>query len=389
MNYLCIDTEFTVGNWKAGQGGDPFDPKNRLCLVGLLSSLDNKPQAYKIEYDLEPFGSNLKIIQEQIDKHSLLVLFNAKRDLHWLRRYGLIFSDKTIWDVQLCHFIHMGQSNPYPSLNEVGEFYNLGQKDDRIETEYFANKIDVDQIPLDVLTPYLERDLILTRDCFLKQETGTTGQQRRLLRLCNIDLLILEEIEWNGLDYDVQGSKEKAEQVRKEICDLDDVLASLVGTSDINWNSTDHCSAVLYGGSIKSSIRVLDGVYKSGKKMGQPKYSIQHVERQFVRLIDPLDKTELEKDGYWSTAETVLRELRPRGKAKTIIECLLKRSKLEKLVGSYFEGIPKQLETMGWGLRIHGTLNQCVAATGRLSSSKPNLQNNPPEINLLFRSRYE
>jgi DNA polymerase I-like protein with 3'-5' exonuclease and polymerase domains len=354
----------------------------------LLSSLDDQARSYKIEYDIEPFGPNLKIIQEQINKHDLLVLFNAKRDLHWLRRYGINFSHRRIWDVQLAHFIITGQEEPYPSLNGVANYYNLGQKDDLVENEYWSKRIDTNEIPLAILIPYLYLDLQLTRDCYVKQLEGISARQLTLLNLCCYDLLILEEIEWNGLDYDLEKSKEEAEQIRAEISGIDNVLSSLVGFSDINWNSGDHCSAVLYGGSIPWITRVVDGVYQSGKKEGQPKYRIQKSERQFVRRVDPLENTALDKEGFYSTAEGVLRSLKANGETKRIIDLLLERAKLDKLVSSYFEGLPKQLQTMGWERRIHGTLNQCVAATGRLSSSKPNLQNNPKKVDKLFVSRY-
>lgn len=391
IKILVIDTEFTVGNWKKGQGGDPFDPRNKLCLVGCLSMGGGTAKAYKIEYDDEPFGESLAELQSLINEHDLLVLFNAKRDLHWLRRYGIKFQDKRIWDVQLVHFIITGQENPYPSLNGVADYYNLGQKDDVIQTEYWDKGIDTNEIPLEKLVPYLHQDLTLTGNCYEKQQVDLKDNpaMHRLVVLDNIDLLILEEMEWNGILYDLEESQRKAEQVRDEILALDNALTTLVGDYPINWSSDDHRSCILYGGSITSKSRVVDGLYKTGKKAGQPKHRVVLQEYRFDRLINPLNRTELNKDGYWSTAEPILRQLKAYGKAKDIIAILLGRSKLEKVVSSYFDGIPKICGSMGWGNTIHGTLNQCVAATGRLSSSKPNLQNNPKEINLLFRSRFE
>ena len=57
---------------------------------------------------------------------------------------------------------------------------------------------------------------------------------------------------------------------------------------------------------------------------------------------------------------------------------------------TYYQGLPKLITEMNWEYgKIHGQLNQCVARTGRLSSSKPNLQNFDSEIKNLFGSRYE
>ena len=46
------------------------------------------------------------------------------------------------------------------------------------------------------------------------------------------------------------------------------------------------------------------------------------------------------------------------------------------------------METKGWDGSIHGQFNQVVARTGRLSSSAPNMQNTPPELDKLLVSRY-
>jgi hypothetical protein len=56
----------------------------------------------------------------------------------------------------------MGQETPYPSLNEVAAYYELGQKDEVIEQEYWSKQIDTDEIALDILSKYLGTDLILT-----------------------------------------------------------------------------------------------------------------------------------------------------------------------------------------------------------------------------------
>ncbi len=389
-NYLVLDTEFTVGSWLKGEGGDPFDPKNKLCLVGCLTD-DNLVQTYKVEYDDSPFGDALAAIQQQVDSVDLLILFNAKRDLHWLRRYGIQFQNKRIWDVQLAHFILGGQEEPYPSLNGVSEYYKLGQKIDVIYEKYLSKKIDIDEVPLDELVPYLHQDLYLTRDCYSKQlnDPRLNESNHRLIVLTNIDLLILQEMEWNGIVYDVQESKKRAETIREEISLLDASINDLVGGVPVNWNSGDHVSCILYGGTISVDRRVENGVFLTGKKAGQTKYRIEKEEYKFPRIVTPLKKSELAKDGFWATSEPVLQQLKAYGKAARIIDCLLKRAKLEKLVSSYFEGLPKIMASHGWGTTIHGTLNQCVAATGRLSSSKPNLQNNSKEVEKLFRSRYE
>lgn len=85
----------------------------------------------------------------------------------------------------------------------------------------------------------------------------------------------------------------------------------------------------------------------------------------------------------------MLKGLKAKGKAKQIIDASLRLSELSKLRGTYYEGIPNKFEEYGWEDNlVHGQLNQCVAVTGRLSSSNPNLQNNPSESKECFVSRY-
>jgi hypothetical protein len=70
----------------------------------------------------------------------ILVGFNIKFDLHWLRKYGINFVGKRVWDCQLVHFILTGQQDTYPSLNSVAAYYDLGSKLDVVATEYWNNK---------------------------------------------------------------------------------------------------------------------------------------------------------------------------------------------------------------------------------------------------------
>ena len=107
------------------------------------------------------------------------------------------------------------------------------------------------------------------------------------------------------------------------------------------------------------------------------------------RLVNPLKGSELEKEGFFSTDEQTLKSLKGSKKAKDIIELLLQRAILEKRLTAYYKGLVDLRKDMNWNEgQLHGQLNQCVARTGRLSSSKPNLQNFDGEIKTLFRSRY-
>ena len=60
-------------------------------------------------------------------------------------------------------------------------------------------------------------------------------------------------------------------------------------------------------------------------------------------------------------------------------------AKLDKLVDTYFLGMPKKIEEYGWSDSfIHTNLSSCVTKTGRLASGKPNLQNIPSPNKICF-----
>ncbi len=81
--------------------------------------------------------------------------------------------------------------------------------------------------------------------------------------------------------------------------------------------------------------------------------------------------------GELSTDASVLEKLRD---AHPIVDALLSWRELDKLNSTYLEALPKLVDPRDG--RVHTTFNQTVAATGRLSSSNPNLQNIPVRSDL-------
>ena len=389
MNYTIIDVETTISN-----KGNPFDQNNSLCLVGTTSTpYNNSPQSiYIIEFDAQPYKNNLENLQLSLDSTDILVGFNIKFDLHWLRKYGIRFNTKRIWDCQLVHFILTGQNKPYPSLNEVAEHYGIEQKLDTVKEEYWNNGINTPNIPKDILFDYLRQDLIVTEQVYRRQIEDLHKQPHllRLISLHNQDLLVLEEMEFNGITYDYNWSEVLANELEEQIGKLDRRLYKHHNHPDFNPSSNEHLSALIYGGDIKYREQVEIGVYKTGLKKGQVKYKWEEKTLILPRLCTPLPKSELAKEGYYSTDESTLKQLKlPTNDAKEILSLLQTRATLDKRLTTYYRGLNKLVDEQNWRKGVlHGQLNQCVARTGRLSSSKPNLQNFDGEIKSLFKTRY-
>lgn len=380
MTYLVLDVETTTSN-----KGNPFDEKNKLCYIGVAGV------CFPIEFDNSPYGNQLSDVQDRINAVDTLVGFNIKFDLHWIRKYGIQFDTKRIWDCQLVHFILTGQSQPYPSLNQVCEYYGLEKKLDEVVEQYWKNGIDTPDISKEILEEYLLKDLELTEQVYLKQLEDVERQSslKRLISLHNQDLLVLQEMEYNGLLYNETKSKELADELEKQIAEIDVELLGRTNCESFNPSSVDHLSAFLYGGSLKLRRREPCGYFKTGSRKGEVKERWVDYEVKLERLVKPLKGTELAKEGLYSTDEQTLRSLKGGSVAKYFINLLLKRAELEKRVSTYYRGLVNLRETLNWRSgRIYGQLNQCVARTGRLSSSRPNLQNFDGDIKELFYSRF-
>lgn len=379
MNLMVIDTEVTTFN-----KGDPFDNRNKFVLGGsydgnnynLFSSLDT--------------SSSLRCIGNSNTRY---VLFNAKFDLHWLRNIGSSIEAPYIWDCQLAEYILSNQKQRYPSLNDACIKYNVPTKLDVVKNEYWDKGINTDEIPTDILSEYLIGDLQCTYQVYLKQleefKKPAHKGKFKLFRLHCQDLLVLQEMEYNGFLYDCENSKKAGKALEEKCAALDKIILSMYPDIPLNLSSPDHISCLLYGGAIEVDDKIPIGVFKTGLRVGHTKYKNIKVQYELPKLIDPIKGSELAKDGYFSTNEDTLRNLKASGRAKTVIDTILERRGLEKLRGTYYDGIPGIIEKHFWNdSLVHGQLNQCVTITGRLSATKPNQQNMPPTCKAFCISRY-
>jgi DNA polymerase-1 len=201
-------------------------------------------------------------------------------------------------------------------------------------------------------------------------------------------------MEWNGMLFAKDEALQRADELEIETAQLVRDFREQVGCEAVSIGSDDHVSAIIYGGTIEEVVKVPDGVYKTGKRAGMVKFKNTIVEHVFERIVEPLNKTETKKNiagkkETWEVNVDVLKKLKPNKRGKELISLILTHRKLEKLKTTYLRGWVKTMEENDWqDNMIHGNLNQCVAVTGRLSSSKPNLQNADKETKRYLRSRF-
>lgn len=383
MNILTLDVETTISN-----KGNPFDRTNKLVCVGVKWLLGDSSWKPTIFYD------DYASLQNIIDRADIIVAFNAKFDLHWLRNIGIDISKIKVWDCQVAEFLLDYQQTKYPSLDGAAEKYGFPKKLDVVKTEYWEKGIDTDMIPRSILSEYLTQDLVLTEQVYGRQlaQFQSNGLMP-LFRLQCADLLVLEEMEYNGIHFNTEKARTYAEEIEVELVTIHKEILHFTNDVTINLNSNHHVSCLLYGGNILLDDKIPIGVFKSGERKGLVKYKNIVKEYPLPRLVEPLKGTEVKSiegsQDYWKVNDTVLRSLKLNKEAKIIVGLLTRYSELEKLRGTYLIGYSNLIDTMHWDHnRLYGTLNMCVAITGRLSSSKPNLQNADPITKVYMESVY-
>lgn len=375
MRPLIFDVETTSKN-----DGHPYDSDNRLLFWGDFNGYSRN--IADIEFSSKPYGDKLSEIQQRIDDAPLIVAFNAKFDIAWGRRYGLKFSHKKLLDLQAAEFILSGQSMRMPSLDGCLARRGLPlKKPFDFEVEHSESEWR-EYLGQDLSTEYLLFEAVA-------KDLEANPKLRRLVFDDSQDILITQEMEWNGIYYDLDKSLGVGAELSSKVKEIDAKLYSMVPCDYINWNSGEHISAILYGGLVKFDTRES---YEKTLKSGQVKQVERKVSKteEFPRLVEPLPNSELKKRGYYQTGEGILKTLKASGLARQIITLILERAKLEKRIGTYYYGIPELYKKMGWSNNlIHGQLHHCVARTGRLSSSKPNQQNIEDAVRACIVTRFQ
>ncbi|MBE5906269.1 MAG: DNA polymerase I [Lachnospiraceae bacterium] len=148
---------------------------------------------------------------------------------------------------------------------------------------------------------------------------------------------VLDEMEQNGIRVDADSLKEYGEALTGRIAELEQQIYSEAG-AEFNINSPKQLGVILF------------------EKLQMP-----HAKKT--------------KTGYSTSAE-VLEKL---AGEYPIVEAILEYRQLTKLKSTYADGLANYIAQDG---RIHGTFNQTITATGRISSTEPNLQNIPVRMEL-------
>ena len=242
---LTIDVENTVTKRDGRKYLDPYEPTNKLVMVGIRDDYKNT-----YIYDMEEGASN---IQEMLDKATVLIGHNIAYDLMWLWECGFKY-DGVIFDTMLTEYVlQRGIKEPL-SLEACAERHKLDtQKQDTLK-EYFAKGMGVDEIPKAELKEYLSADLKATQElCDLQYKKLLSKDSAHLMNtvlLTNKVSMTLARIHRNGFKVDLTqlaSVKEEFEKEKQEIEErLNAQVRELMGDTPINLNSPEQMSWVIY-----------------------------------------------------------------------------------------------------------------------------------------------
>ncbi|NRA92611.1 MAG: DNA polymerase I [Psychroserpens sp.] len=323
---VCFDTETTglnpliaelVGiafSWESGKGFYVPFPEDRN-------------EAQELIEVLRPFFES-----EGIEK----IGQNLKYDIKVLAKYNIEVKGQ-LFDTMLAHYLINPDmrhnmdvlAETYLNYTPISITELIGKKG--------KNQLSMRQVPIEKQTEYAVEDADITLQLkeHFEKELGEANT-KTLFNDIEIPLLrVLAAMELEGINLDKGFLNSLSEDLNNDIHALEQKIYEAAG-EEFNIASPKQLGVILF---------------------------------EKMKLVDKPKKT---KTGQYSTAEDVLSYL---AKDHEIVQNILDYRGLAKLKSTYVDALPQQVdETSG---RVHTDYMQTVAATGRLSSNNPNLQNIP------------
>lgn len=320
---ICFDTETT--------GLDALKAK----MIGLALSTE-KGKAFYIDCQQER-ESVLEELKSFFQQDKLWIAQNIKYDMHVLENDGITLEGRK-FDTMLAHYlIEPDQKHGMDFLALKYLNYIPVSIETLIGKKGKGQKSMLD-VPVEEVTDYACEDADITFQLYelFKVELEKTGRLYQVFEEIEMPLVdVLKDMERVGFNLDVDSLKVMSEELAKEEIMLEAKIKDLAG-EEFNVSSPKQLGEVLF---------------------------------EKMELDAKAKKT---KSGQYSTSEEVLTKLA--GKHE-IIDHILDFRGVKKLKSTYVDALPLLIDENS--NRIHTSFNQAVAATGRLSSVNPNLQNIP------------
>lgn len=323
---FALDTETT--------GTEPMDAD----LVGMSFSFAEN-QGFYVPVPAERKEA-LKLVNEFREvfenEISLKVGQNIKYDMIVLQNYGVEVKGP-LFDTMIAHYVLQPElRHGMDYLAEIYLHYQTIPIEELIGSKGKGQKNMRDLDPKDVYRYACEdADVTLKLKNILEQELKKNDAEKLFYEIEMPLVPVLVNIESNGVLLDTEALKQSSEHFTTKLAEIEKEIYEMAGEA-FNIASPKQVGEILF---------------------------------DKLKIIDKARKT---KTGQYSTSEEVLESMRHK---HPIVEKILEHRGLKKLLGTYIDALPLLINPRTG--RVHTSFNQTVTATGRLSSSNPNLQNIP------------
>ena len=321
---FCFDTETT--------GFDIFNDR----IVGM--SLAVKPfEAWYIPFKEENTAEYAEIVRPLFENDRIAKIGqNIKFDLMVLRQLGLEIRGRK-YDTMILHYLLDPESRH--NMNALAEKY-LNYKPIEIETLIGkgSKQLTMDLVNVERVKEYAaeDADVTLRLKHALYPQIEELGLQHLYFEIEEPMIAVLADIEMAGVRIDSEALAVYSVELSRRLTELEAAIREEAGESQLNINSARQLGEVLFG-----KMRIAE-------------------------------KPKMTKTKQFCTDEDYLQSFAHKHR---IVDLILEYRGVKKLLSTYVEALP-QLVNRRTG-RIHTSFNQAVTATGRLSSTNPNLQNIP------------
>jgi len=393
-NYNIIDIETNL----ITKEFSIYKQSPKFILGGVLRK-DSISRQYR---DITQFRDDIMAGERALVGHNISydIIVTASQDKHF-RDYVLNNHRLFIWDTAVCEYMLSGQTKKYPSLKDSAIHNNLQvSKDDEV-SEMMKAGIDPEtilEVNPELLERYLNSDLLVTEALFSTQLEVLKSFGKALLNLIlQRQWFLLNTIRMSitGMPFDVVSAKDESEVLSIQVKALKDsieaTMAEVINShtsgnlvpqaeeddyflhtmeersiqvEPANCNSNPQLLAVFFGGDVEVSCNGVTGVYKTGARKGEPKYKTVRFSHKIPGFL-PFTRTSLDDATLSEIAKGDY------GKASELAKTLREYRTLTKKLGTYYEPYIAACKDG----RIHCDYNHTATPTGRITASKPNLQN--------------
>ena len=325
-DFLVLDTETTsTSAIDAELVGLSFSVEEHKAFYVPIPA--NREEALRIVNIFKPLYEDPKILK---------VGQNLKYDLEVLRNYDVRL-DGPMWDTMIAHYLI--QPELRHNMDYMAEVYLHYQT---IHIDELIGPKGKNQRSMRDLSPTLvyeyaceDADITLQLKNKLEPELKNHDCEDLFYKIEMPLMPVLAEMEMNGVCLDTQSLAETSKQFTTRMNEIEQRIYELAG-QQFNIASPKQVGEILF---------------------------------DKLKIVEKAKKT---KTGQYVTSEEVLQQLKNKHE---IVADILEHRGLKKLIGTYIDALPKLINPRTG--HIHTSFNQTITATGRLSSSDPNLQNIP------------